>query len=136
MKTNLGNYDETEWRFFEPKPGLSPAEFPEYEDIDSIKPGVAYWLTTAEQSPLLDTGSGLSVPTNVPFKMPLMPGWNYIGNPFTFPIPFTPQNFYTANQSSALDVRYYSGTAWVQPQSQDEFDPTYGYAVSNNFFHH
>ncbi len=83
LTDDLGPYDPKIWRFF----GLNfNQEYDELPDIDALQAGRGYWLITSEEGRVLDTGSGLTVPTTQPFEILLHPRWNLIGSPFHFPV--------------------------------------------------
>jgi hypothetical protein len=76
--------DASEWRMF-----VYDSVHIQIPDNDhyTFEAGRGYWLATRSDR-LLDTGPvvGLSVPTDGPYPIVLLPGWNQIGNPFVFPV--------------------------------------------------
>ena len=120
---NLGDYDNTRWRFFDP----SGAEFP---NVPPMTPGATYWIIVTDAEAIIDTGAGLSVPTGDAFALPLQPGWNYFGHPFLFNLPLS--NVAT-RAGQPLDLWTYNG-AWMQLQTAppDTLKPFNGYAIFND----
>jgi len=81
LRDDLGEYDKKKWRFFELRTDQSWVEFP---NTSPMTPGKAFWLIVKEAKKVIDTGSGISIPTDRPYAIPLSPGWNFIANPFNF----------------------------------------------------
>ena len=123
LEDNLGSYDNTRWRLFEP----SGAEFP---NVSPMQPGTTYWIIVTDTEAIVDTGAGTSVRTDSVFETRLEPGWNYIGHPFFFNVPL----FNVATRAGQpLDIWTYEG-AWMQLQAAapDTLKPFHGYAVYNS----
>ena len=131
LVNDLGSYDATRWRFFEPRPGLSPEEYLEYPQIDSIVPGKSYWLISRDEVPIINTGAGLSISSLTPFSIPVEPGWNYIGNPFTFPV-LADTSSIKLTSGNSFQVLTYEATGWQSLASNDSIEPFEGYIISNN----
>ncbi len=111
-ETELGSYGEPNWRLFsyqdtngdnvadsymECRPDVASSIF----RFDS---GKAYWL---KANPVgakieIDVGAGYVLPLE-PQTIPLKPGWNQIGNPFAFPISFSPNDSRIVNKSYLPD---------------------------------
>ncbi|MEM8485788.1 MAG: T9SS type A sorting domain-containing protein [Bacteroidota bacterium] len=126
LEDDLGIYDPTIWRFFEPTPNQNPSEFSEFPNTSPISPGKAYWLISEGPNQFISTGSGRTNSTITPFIVPLQPGWNYFGSPFTFSIPR--ENLKLLSGAS-LVLKSYSGTSW---NDAPMIEPFKGYIVANN----
>ncbi|TDI93487.1 MAG: T9SS type A sorting domain-containing protein [Caldithrix sp.] len=103
LEDDMGEYDDTRWRFLE---YLGDNNYVEYPDITEIMPGKGYWFLVSEPVRVIDTGAGTSNITSEEYAIALGPGWNLIGNPFNFPIP-------VANillQSRVADLRTFTGS--------------------------
>ena len=88
---DLGAYDATRWRCFRyaPESGayaeLSPATAA--TGMMRPEPGRAFWLITKPASRVgTAPASGRTVPTDSPYRVTLLPGWNQVGSPFPFPV--------------------------------------------------
>jgi hypothetical protein len=86
MIRNLGPINSVEWRIFKWRNN----DYEEYIDEDNwqIKVGDGFWLITKENKNI-DFQNCMSVPTNLPYKIKLQPGWNQIGSPFLFSVPIS-----------------------------------------------
>ncbi|MBT8401152.1 MAG: T9SS type A sorting domain-containing protein [Rhodothermia bacterium] len=119
---DLGEYDDTQWRFFSLRADQSYAEF---QGGASLAAGMGYWLIVRSSGKTIDTGAGTSIATNQVFEVPLNAGWTFIGNPFNFNIPFS--NL-TLESGESADIRAYSG-AWSA--ASGSLQPFVGYAITN-----
>ena len=81
FEDDLGTYDQTLWRLF----SHNSNGVLEYQSgLNAVERGRGYWLIVRNETPL-DTGSGSTVLTSdQEFQLALIPGWNLIGNPYTF----------------------------------------------------
>lgn len=86
LEDDLGEYDDTEWRFFEGAraDGERGAEF---GSTAEMTPGRAFWLIVRNASDPIDTGAGEVLPIDEPYEVDLREGWNYVANPYNFPLP-------------------------------------------------
>ncbi|NBB73991.1 MAG: T9SS type A sorting domain-containing protein [Bacteroidetes bacterium] len=86
LEDNLGEYNNTEWRFFEGarQDGATP---PEFGNTAAMTPGQAFWLIVRGASDPIDTGAGEVLRIDTPFEVDLVEGWNYVANPFNYPLP-------------------------------------------------
>ena len=124
---DLGPYDPQRWRFF----GLDFNQaYQELPEIDSLQRGSGYWLITSEADRVIDTGPGVSTPTDEPFMVLLHPRWNLVGTPFDFAVP-SGQVSMSSGQGFAL--RALDGS-WNDPVRNPVrfMRPFEGYAVFNN----
>ena len=80
---DLGAYDQTQWRFF----GYQGSSLIEnQEGLSTIDRGRGYWMIVKNFTDL-DSGVGdTQLIDDQLFQMNLEPGWNLIGNPYTFNI--------------------------------------------------
>lgn len=78
----LGGTDRTKWRLSHYENGTNR----EMTASDQIEPGKGYWLIVKTAGGALTTGSGSTVNTTSDenFSVPLVSGWNQIGNPYPF----------------------------------------------------
>ncbi len=93
---------------------------------NDLEPGRAFWIIS-KKSNQADFGAGSTVTRSHPFRIILYPGWNQIGNPFTFPV--TWQDIKQQTPAAAwLDTLYhYSGEYTLT----DQLQPFEGYWVEN-----
>ena len=120
LEDDLGTYDNTKWRFFELR---ADQQYYEYQNVNDIKPGEGFWLIVRDQGKVIDTGPGITNKTDEEYKINLHTGWNFIGNPFNFPIPYI--NLKMENNSS-LDIRSFLGNWAFHTESLQPFS---GYAL-------
>ena len=122
---DLGPYDITSWRFFALKPDYSRfqgnEQYEELENNATFNPGNAFWLISRENW-TLQTGQAISLPTNEPFTLDLNEGWNFVGNPFNFPISAT--NISLSNGTLPEPMAY--NLDW---ENSSTLNPFTGYAI-------
>jgi hypothetical protein len=125
---DFGDFDATHWRMFvEATGGGSLLEMGPTQ-VRALRPGHAFWVL-ARKAGRFDTGPLTGVPTDRPFERLLTSGWNLVGNPLVFPVPFSQLS--TASGSS-VDVRGYNGSwsthegSWLPGQGYAFFNPTGG----------
>jgi hypothetical protein len=100
-ETGYGAYDVSEWRLFQWDPSTDQyREFPSLEAA-SFQPGAAFWLVT-EQGVPFRLGAGSTVNADSAQAVRLAPGWNQIGNPFGFAVPW--QMVQTDSEVSASEI--------------------------------
>jgi len=127
LEDDLGQYQDTQWRFSELVANQSYVEFP---GTAAMTPGKAFWLLVKDAGKIIDTGAGRSNATNQAFKIALHAGWNFVGNPFNFPIPLN--NKLSLKSGKPVVLRAYNGS-WNDPNITPvgSFIPFEGYAVFN-----
>jgi hypothetical protein len=132
LEDDLGKYDNTKWRLFELREDYMdlPSNqkiYKEFPGLSLMIPGKAFWLLVKESGKIIDTGAGISLPTNAVYPLPLHRGWNLIGSPFNFPIDI--KKIRIPGQTR-VPVRTYQG-AWNDPVGNpvNELKPFEGYAV-------
>jgi hypothetical protein len=114
------------WRFFEPI-GPTISEFPRTNDI---RPGKAFWLIVRDGADDLTTGAGDVLSLDEPFEIVLQDGWNFIGNPFNFPVPV--ENLRTEDGQD-IRLRSYRADGYNTPENPvTTMEPFSGYAVRSN----
>jgi len=116
-------YDPERARFFEPI-GTRVAEYPRTGPFEL---GRAFWLIARETVEAIDTGAGTTGALNAPVDLRLNEGWNFIGTPFTLPVP-------TGNLQAASGVpvtlRSYGPEGYNTPDDPvSTLQPFEGYAV-------
>ncbi|MGH7496679.1 MAG: IPT/TIG domain-containing protein [bacterium] len=129
LQDDLGEYDDTRWRFSEFLANQTYAEFP---NTSPMTPGKAFWLIAVEAGKVIGTGAGKSNRTDAKYAVALHHQWNFIGNPFNFAIPVGNLRLKSGGQSPP-NLYFYNGT-WNDPFITPVRDmrPFEGYAVYSN----
>ncbi len=85
----LGGFDKTRWRLLRHRSdGVSLDEFT--QGLTRIEPGFGYWLNIKEQTTIeIGQRNAVRNTQDDPFAIPLVPGWNQIGNPYPFDVPWS-----------------------------------------------
>jgi len=106
-ETELGNYGEPNWRLFSYQDADGDNVTDSYmefrSDLESsvfrFDSGRAFWLKAnpAGNQIEIDVGAGHILPLQ-PKTIQLNPGWNQVGNPFAFPIAFSPSSEQVVDQ--------------------------------------
>jgi hypothetical protein len=127
LEAVYGAYDPAEWRALRWDPASDA--YREYTAIDSLRPGQALWLITAGGDSLSLRG-GQTVDASTPQLIPLRPGWNQVGNPFGFAVPWDSVRGASGLDGAAVDgpVAYRDGA--YRP-GQETLAPWRGYFVFN-----
>jgi len=85
--SNFGPADINVWRLFRWQ-GTTVGYIEHYDDrFENFAPGRGYWFITTKGI-ALRTGPGKTVSTSGPFSIAMQNGWNMIGNPFNFNVPW------------------------------------------------
>jgi len=124
FEDNLGEYDNTQYRFFDWDPVNS--HYVELAGMnDSLAPGKGLWLITRNAT-ALDVEDCQSVPTNKSYAIHLHQGWNMIGVPFAFDVSWD-----SVETTAVVSNRphYYEGHGWMLA---DNIEPFKGYAVHSD----
>ncbi|MBN1827484.1 MAG: DUF11 domain-containing protein [Candidatus Eisenbacteria bacterium] len=117
---DFGEADTTRWRLF----GLTVGqEYVEYPNTEDFEPGRAFWFATNLTNRHLTTGSGTSLRLDEESSINLVPGWNFVGSPFDFPIPADRARL---ESGGALEFEEFE-TEWGA--FDDTLRPFEGYAV-------
>jgi hypothetical protein len=101
----LGDYgDASVWRMFR----YSNEETTELNGTTSLSPGNGYWLIANATDISFNTGPGTTVNSSLdePFEIVLQPGWNQVGNPYTFDVSWANVLDYNAEE---LELRVFDG---------------------------
>lgn len=132
LADDLGPYDRKKWRFFAPLDDTTYVEYTDSLKSGALKmsPGKAFWLIVKDPDQRIDTGAGQSISTSRAYPIALHPGWNYIGNPFSFAISADSARLRSSSKSPVL--RFYNGD-WNDVIQADvkQMRPFDGYAVFN-----
>lgn len=127
----FGDYTDTRWVMYRYN-GSKPVDnrFDKLSAGRELLPGEGYWLLANVNSTSVPLLNGTSLPTNAPFTINLSPGWNQIGNPFTFDIDW--QDVLAANSSQAINLsskpRKYNGS---QNDNSDVIKIFEGFYIQN-----
>ena len=118
---DYGEYGPMYWRLHR----WNGQNYSEYPDLGhDFAPGKAFFLITTTGE-AFNVPPGRSIDTSKPFPITLKPGWNQIGNPFGFRIPW-------AQVERAGAIAYFDGEQMIQdPDSLLTFDPWEGYFMLN-----
>jgi hypothetical protein len=124
---DFGEYERTEWRFYEVRAGGTRGEFP---DISPIAPGRGYWVISKGASKSAKIGAASTITTDVAYSISLHSQWNLVGNPFDFAIPIEKIRFSDGQQ---VELRSFNGQ-WNDPVNApvQQILPFEGYAIFNN----
>ena len=120
---NASAYDNAVARLFEPI-GTRLAEYPGTGDFEL---GSAFWLIVRDEVATIDAGPGQTQALTDPFQKPLEQGWNFIGTPFTVPVPVANLQTSTGDPITLRSFRNGSYNAAIDPVI--EMRPFEGYAV-------
>lgn len=120
-------YDDTKWRFFT----YSGGTWNEFAAINTIDPGVGYFLIVKDAGFNITTGQTRSVTTDDDFIINFTSGeWVMLGNPFDFSIPL--ENVTIDDSTNlAADPNFYTydgANGWV---SANKLDPWKGYVYKS-----
>jgi len=83
LEAQYGSYDPSQWRFARWAPRDSSYRLG--AEVGPLSPGEAAWFITATGDSLV-ISDARSAPADGPRPIPLRPGWNQIGSPFSFPV--------------------------------------------------
>ncbi len=121
LNDDLGAYDKYEWRLFD----YQTDKYIEFPETGAFLPGKSYFMILKENGKKFDTGSTISFTLSEPYPVVLNPGWNLIGNPFNFNLPF---NNITLSDGKPPVLYNYQGE-W---QLANVFQPWEGYICLNS----
>jgi hypothetical protein len=130
LETSYGAYDAKEWRLLRWQPDAE--EYRGYPELDTLMPGQGIWVATQEGDRFALT-DGQTVDASEPRRMPIAPGWNQVGSPFGFAVPWDSVRAATkAASASAIDLGEpvaYRDSAYAYNRSA--LRPWRGYFVYN-----
>ena len=115
LEDDLGAYNNTVWRFWD----YENSDYSEYPNTRNFSPGRSFFLIVKDGGKIIDTGPGVQVADSV-VAVELDSGWNFIANPYNFPIS-------VSGLSISTDLQTYNSNGWV-PQTAD-LQPWEGYIV-------
>ena len=85
LEATYGSYDPQVWRLL--RWDAEDGDYQEYPEIDSLRPGEAFWLITSEgEAPVF--GAGQTAEAGKARRVPLNAGWNQVGSPFGYAVPW------------------------------------------------
>jgi hypothetical protein len=120
FRSSYGAYDREAWRLFRyDAPEDTYREFPA---LDTLRPGDGAWLVTAAGS-TFSVSDGRTVDADEPYRIPLTEGWNQVGVPFGFAVPWDTIQAATDISLSDLD----GPVAYGDTSRASSVDPAYQY---------
>ncbi len=120
LRSNYGAYDQNYWRLSRWNP--SSETYREYPEIDTLRPGDGAWLVTRAGSTLA-VSEGRTVEASAPYRIPLDAGWNQVGVPFGFSVPWD-----TIQAATGIGPANLSGpVAYGDTSTGASLDPAYQY---------
>ena len=131
---NYGNYDPYRWRLFDWE--QQDTTYVEFSDTTQdqrwkFERGKAFWLVTDGEKDFVG-GAGVT-PQDEDYRIILKPGWNMVGNPFPYTIPFS---MMTAPDGSYLQGPFYyqssDSIGWLPPEKVTYCKPWEGYFIWNS----
>lgn len=108
LEDDLGQYDDTKWRFFDVQ-NATLRDYPAIRNSSIINPGKGFLMLVNMPGKVIDAGSGRTPNVANFTQIPLINGWNLIGNPFDFDIPF---NNLSVN-GAPPDAQYHGSNGWT-----------------------
>jgi hypothetical protein len=119
LEDDLGPYDPVRWRLY----GFGPT-LTELGQADlTLSPGRSFWLLSGEEGLQIDSGPGVTVPTDDVFSVAVNRGWNLAANPFLVPLPTGAVRFASGE---TVDGIVYDGD-WIPVG--DVLAPMEGFAI-------
>ena len=89
LQNAYGPYDAAAWRLerWDAAADGGAGAYRGYPQVDSLRPGDGFWLVSAEGAGFaLDDGA--TIPADRTYTVPLQAGWNQVGTPFGFAVPW------------------------------------------------
>ncbi|HKL88907.1 MAG TPA: T9SS type A sorting domain-containing protein, partial [Salinibacter sp.] len=108
LEATYGSYDPQVWRLLRWE--AEEGGYEEYPEIDSLRPGEAFWLITdAGEEPVF--GAGQTAEAGAERRIPLRAGWNQVGSPFGYAVPWDAVQAASGLSDTAVDgpVAYRDG---------------------------
>ncbi len=125
LQDDLGDYDPNVWRLFQYNPATD--QYTEYPSVGSFTPGKALWLIVREANRIIDSGVGVTAPTNQPFTINLARGWNDIAVPFPFAVEARDTLLLQGSVDDIVGPYTFQGD-WLLPNQVTIFSPWEGYS--------
>lgn len=134
LEDDLGGYDKSKWRFFElledyVNKSRTEKIYREFKDIAGIAPSKAYLLLVKGSGKRIDTGQATTFLTNRSYAILLHPGFNFVGNPFNFPIPYDNLSLKSGGEPELWS--YANGEAVPVDSATFRMEPFEGYFIAN-----
>jgi hypothetical protein len=111
---DYGAYDTRNWRVFRWNPAAGAYDEATVDLSGAPTPGTAYWLINRAGDPYT-VGAGVSTEGGQPYALRLAPGWNQVGAPFAYDVPWIESDG-TRGVDGAGDVQipfFYDGVEYV-----------------------
>lgn len=131
LRSSYGEYDRRIWRLSHWDPtAASDGGYREYPNVDTLRAGDAFWLIT-EGGNELKIGTGQTVNATEAHQIVLEEGWNQVGGPFGYAVPWDSVLSASGLAPSEIDgpVAYRDSGGYMYGQS--ELKPWEGYFVHN-----
>jgi predicted outer membrane repeat protein len=128
LTETYGSYKTTKWRVLQWAASQGAYRgFPALDSTD-LTAGNGFWLITEQGTPL-SLGSGQTVDASAPRAVELEPGWNQVGTPFGFAVPWDTVRTGSGFTAAELDGPYRRGAEGYQ--TDVALQPWRGYFVFN-----
>jgi hypothetical protein len=127
--SELGANDNSKWRLLTYKSATAWAQYP--GDFTTITQGAGYFINIKTLPTTGLTIEGATTPSfnkETLFSLPLLSGWNQIGNPYTFPIKWSEVLAANSNPTGIGALKVYRGAY----QAGDQLDAFEGGFVFNS----
>ncbi len=128
LERSYGGYDRSLWRMLRWSP--SAEAYREFPNVDSLEAGMGFWLITSSGE-AFSLGEGRSVDASTPQHLVLESGWNQVGTPFNFSVPWDTVQSASGLSDVQIDgpIAYRDGEGY-QP-GQSVLKPWHAYFVFN-----
>jgi len=113
LRGAYGAYDRSVWRAMQWQ--ADAQTYREYPDLDSLTAGEAFWLITEEgEAPVV--GPGQTVKADTSRTIALQAGWNQVGSPFGYAVPWSAVKETSGLDAAAVDgpVGYSDSTGYTR----------------------
>jgi hypothetical protein len=123
LRAHYGAYDPQTWRLL--RWDAAAETYREFPELDTLRPGDGAWLVT-EAGSTLAVPAGRTVDAGTPYRIPLQEGWNQVGVPFGFSVPWEEVKAATDIAPANLD----GPVAYRDTSDEGPAAPAYRYAQS------
>ena len=128
LTDRYGSYRPAQWRVLQWDASENTyREFPALDSTD-LTAGNAFWLVTEQGTPL-SLGTGRTVDASTRRRVALDPGWNQVGTPFPYAVPWDTVRAESGFTATELDGPYRLGSQGYQTDTA--LRPWRGYFVFN-----